>query len=164
VRTGLRGAKKAGSLVLAACAVLIAGGGLVSVTAALAARARTGTSVVTRVDDRAAGAAVVVYVGLRISLKVSPERVAPGETVDFDLHLAARHAIGALGYRLFFGDGTSRANAIPLYCLHGPGNPASADWKFRYHYAKAGTYKVVVTGFVNCTAARAVARAVVVVT
>jgi hypothetical protein len=143
---------------------LFAGGVLVSATAAFAAPARTGTSVVTRVDDRAAGAVVVSDVGLRISLKVSPRRVAPGATVDFDLHLTARHAVGALGYRMFFGDGTSRANPIPLYCLHGPGIPASADWRFSHHYAKAGTYKVVVTGFVNCTTARAVARAVVVVT
>jgi hypothetical protein len=137
---------------------------LVSATAAVAAPARTGTSVVTRVVDRAAGAVVVSDVGLRISLKVSPQRVAPGATVDFHLQLSARHAIGALGYRLFFGDGTGRANAIPLYCLQGPGNPTSANWKFSHHYAKAGTYKVVVTGFVNCTSARAVAKAVVVVT
>jgi hypothetical protein len=84
VTTGLRGAKKAGSLAFAACAVLFAGGALVSATSAFAAPARTGTSVVSRVHGRAATAVVVSDVGLRISLKVSPRRVAPGATVDFD--------------------------------------------------------------------------------
>ena len=162
--TGLRGAKKAGSLAFAACAVLFAGGALVSATSAFAAPARTGTSVVSRVHGRAATAVVVSDVGLRISLKVSPRRVAPGATVDFDLHLTARHAVGALGYRMLFGDGRSRANPIPQYCVRPPGISSSAHWRFSHHYAKAGTYKVVVTGFVNCTTARAVARAVVVVT
>jgi hypothetical protein len=137
---------------------------LVSATAAFAAPARIGTSVVSRVGDRAAGAVVVSDVGLRISLKISPRRVAPGVTVVYEVHLTASHAVGALGYRMSFGDGASRANPIPQYCLQAPGRAASADWTIRHHYAKAGTYKVVVTGFVNCTAARAVARAVVVVT
>ena len=158
----LRLAMAVASVGFGAGATAMTGVALGPVSSASAARPRPGPAAVSRVPVRSPGSATA-DVGLRISLKVSPEHVARGSTVRFDLRLSAQHAVGALGYRLFFGDGTSRANAIPLYCRAGPGVPASAGWSFGHRYAKAGTYHVVVTGLVNCTSSHAVAKATVVV-
>lgn len=102
-------------------------------------------------------------VDLTISLKVSPKRVAPDAAVTFRLRLAATHAVGALGYVLSFGDGTSRANPIPMYCMAGSGVSEHETWRFTHSYRRAGIYTVVATGRVNCSRARVVARATIVV-
>ncbi|MGD0895721.1 MAG: hypothetical protein ABSA08_06920 [Acidimicrobiales bacterium] len=145
-----------------ACAIVLTSAVLGPVSAASAAPPRPRPADVTR-DAVRSPRPVKAGVGLQISLKVFPEHVARGSAVEFRLRLSARHAVGALGFRLFFGDGTSRANAIPLYCRAGPGAPESASWSFGHRYAKAGIYHVVVTGFVNCTSSHAVAKATVVV-
>ena len=63
--------------------------------------------------------------GLTITFSVVPSRAAAGATVQFNLNLAARAANGALGYMVRFGDGSSHANAIPMYCLAGPADPST---------------------------------------
>lgn len=159
-----RRAGTAGGLALGVGAVLLAGGVFVPASAAPAAPARAESPVLSRATGPAPRTTVVGKVGLRISLKVVPERVAAGGSVVIDLHLAASHATGALGYWVYFGDGTGRANPIPLYCLAGQGRPASGSWRFNHRYERAGTYKVAATGYVNCTMAQVVAKATIVVT
>jgi len=88
--------------------------------------------------------------GLSVTLAVTPPRAVPGAPVAFTLSLAARAANGALGYMVRFGDGSSRANAIPMYCLAGPGRPEHATWRLVHRYARAGSYHVSVTGYANC--------------
>jgi hypothetical protein len=151
----------AGSLV-AALAIAVAGALLSPASVALAAAARFPTAIA-RPAGESARLATVGPVGLTISLKVSPKRVAPGAAVTFRLHLAATHAVGALGYVLSFGDGTSRANPIPMYCMAGSGVSVQHTWRFTHSYRKAGTYAVVARGRVNCSRARVVARATIVV-
>jgi hypothetical protein len=58
--------------------------------------------------------------GLTITLAVSPAQAAPGVAVGFTVSVSAQSAIGSLGYRLHFADGTSRANAVPQFCRAGP--------------------------------------------
>ena len=152
-----------GGLVVAALAVAVAGAVISPASDALAAPARSRPSIARPVGDWSRSV-TVGSVGLRISLKVSPERVAPGAVVAIRLRLDASHAVGALGYQLNFGDGTIRANPIPMYCLAGAGVAAHETWRFDHRYGKVGVYHVSVTGFVNCSSARAVARATVVVT
>ncbi len=131
---------------------------------AFATPSRRDPALAARPTGRATNSTLISATGLRIRLEVSPERVSPGGVVTFSVRVAARYAIGALGYRLNFGDGTSRANVIPLFCRAGPGVSALASWRFEHRYVKAGVYRVEVTGYVNCTSARAVARATVLVT
>ncbi len=93
--------------------------------------------------------------GLSLTLSVSPGRAAPGAAVEFTLTVAARAANGALGYGVRFGDGSSHANAIPMYCLAGPGRPEHGTWRLVHRYARPGTYHVSVTGYANCGPDRA---------
>ena len=88
--------------------------------------------------------------GLTITLSAVPARAAAGATVQFNLSLAARAANGALGYMVKFGDGSSHANAIPMYCLAGPGRPEHQTWRLTHRYAHAGTYHVSAVGYANC--------------
>jgi hypothetical protein len=134
----------AGLLVAAGISVT-AGAVFGSSSVALAASARSVPAAMSRAGSRTTEPAVVDVVGLSIRLKVTPTRVARGAVVTFSVELAASHAVGALGLRLSFGDGTGRGNPIPQYCL-------------------VGVYHVTVTGFVNCSAASRVAKATVVVT
>ncbi len=147
-----------GALVIAVAGALIS-----PVSVARAAPARSRPAPISGPASNSTTSITVSSVGLRISLKVSPERVVPGAVVAFRLHLAASHAVGALGYQLNFGDGTSRANPIPMYCLAGAGVAAHETWRFNHQYRKAGVYHVSVVGFVNCSPARATARATIAV-
>jgi hypothetical protein len=88
--------------------------------------------------------------GLSITLSVVPSRAAAGATVQVNLDLAARAANGALGYMVRFGDGSVHANAIPMYCLAGPGRPEHQSWRLTHRYAHAGTYRVSAVGYANC--------------
>jgi hypothetical protein len=87
---------------------------------------------------------------LRISLSVIPARAAPDEPVLFNLTITDRAANGALGYIVRFGDGTSHANVIPMFCLAGKGRPEHEAWRMAHRYARAGSYHVSAIGYANC--------------
>jgi hypothetical protein len=76
--------------------------------------------------------------------------------VRFDLSVTDSHATGALGYVLVFGDGSSAAPAIPMYCL-AAGRPAHETWQLSHRYLKAGHYRVMASGFANCGPGRVTA-------
>jgi len=88
--------------------------------------------------------------GLSVALTVTPARAAPGVAVEFTVRLSARSAIGSLGYRLKFADGTSRANVVPQFCRAGPGSPEHETWRIAHRYTRAGVYHVSVSGYANC--------------
>jgi hypothetical protein len=95
--------------------------------------------------------------GLSITLTVKPWQVERGAAVQFKLSVTDSHATGALGYLLMFGDGSSTAPALPMYCLAGPGRPAHQSWQLSHRYVKSGHYKVMASGFANCGAGRVTA-------
>ena len=95
--------------------------------------------------------------GLSVTLTVKPWKADRGAAVQFDLSVADSHATGALGYLLVFGDGSSAAPALPMYCLAGPGRPAHQTWQLSHRYVKAGHYKVMASGFANCGSGRVTA-------
>jgi hypothetical protein len=95
--------------------------------------------------------------GLSITLTVKPWRVDRGAAVQFNLSVTDSHATGALGYMLAFGDGSSAAPALPMYCLAGPGRPAHQSWQLSHRYVKSGHYKVMASGFANCGSGRVTA-------
>lgn len=94
--------------------------------------------------------------GLSVTLTVRPWRADHGAVVRFDLSVTDSHATGALGYVLVFGDGSSAAPAIPMYCL-AVGRPAHETWQLSHRYLKAGDYKVTASGFANCGPGRVTA-------
>ncbi len=163
-KEGTGGARTAGAWTLAACTLVMAVVVFGTAPVAWAAPSWFVPARIAYLERTTARPAVANAVGLRITLKVSPGRPAVGTAVTFRVHLVARHAIGALGYRLSFGDGTERANVIPLYCRAGPGVPATGSWRFNHRYTRSGVYDVTVTGYVNCTASHVVTRATVTVT
>jgi hypothetical protein len=69
----------------------------------------------------------------------------------------ATHATGALHYMVTFGDGSRAADAVPEFCLAGPGKSTSETWTLPHSYVAAGSYKVSVTVAVNCSSAAATA-------
>jgi hypothetical protein len=99
-----------------------------------------------------------------VTLSIKPARAAAGATVEFSLSVAARAANGALGYVVSFGDGSTIANPIPMYCLAGPGRPEHQTWRLAHRYRRAGTYHVSATGYANCGGGRATSTGRVVVT
>jgi len=94
--------------------------------------------------------------GLSVTLTVKPWRAERGAAVQFNLSVSDSHATGALGYLLEFGDGSSAAPALPMYCL-AAGRPAHQTWQLSHRYLKAGHYKVMASGFANCGSGRATA-------
>lgn len=95
--------------------------------------------------------------GLSVTLTVKPWKADRGAAVQFDLIVTDSHATGALGYLLVFGDGSSVAPAVPMYCLAGPGRPENQAWKLTHRYVHAGHYKVMASGFANCGSGRVTA-------
>lgn len=95
--------------------------------------------------------------GLSVTLTVKPWRAVAGAAVQFKMSVTDSHATGALGYLLVFGDGSSAAPALPMYCLAGPGRPAHQNWQLSHRYLKAGHYKVMASGFANCGSGRVTA-------
>jgi hypothetical protein len=95
--------------------------------------------------------------GLSVTLTVKPWRVDSGAAVQFNLTTTDSHATGALGYLLVFGDGSSAAPVMPMYCLAGPGRSAHQTWKLTHRYVKSGHYKVKASGFANCGSGRVTA-------
>jgi hypothetical protein len=92
--------------------------------------------------------------GLSVTLTVKPWRMDRGAAVQFNLSVKDSHATGALGYLLVFGDGSSAAPALPMYCLAGPGRPAHQSWQLSHRYVHAGHYEVMASGFANCGSGR----------
>jgi hypothetical protein len=123
---------------------------LASLPASPASATSTMTAPTPRVQGIRAHDITAASHGLVITLSVVPARAAPGTSVELYLSLAARAANGALGYVVRFGDGTRRANAIPMYCLAGPGRPEHETWRLAHRYARAGTYYISATGYANC--------------
>lgn len=95
--------------------------------------------------------------GLSITLTVKPWRANLGAAVQFSLSVSDTHAKGALGYLLVFGDGSSAAPALPMYCLAGPGRSSHESWQLSHRYLKGGHYKVTASGFANCGSGRVTA-------
>jgi hypothetical protein len=95
--------------------------------------------------------------GLSVTLTVKPWRANQGAAVQFTLSVSDTHAKGALGYLLVFGDGSSAAPALPMYCLAGPGRSSHQGWQLSHRYVKAGHYKVTASGFANCGSGRVTA-------
>src|SRR5271170_2236774 len=73
--------------------------------------------------------------GLSVTLTVRPWRADRGAAVQLSLSVSDSHATGALGYLLEFGDGSSAAPAMPMYCLAGGGRPAHQTWQLSHRYA-----------------------------
>ncbi|MGD0810626.1 MAG: hypothetical protein ABSA91_13110 [Acidimicrobiales bacterium] len=95
--------------------------------------------------------------GLSVTLTVRPWRAERGAAVQVSLSVSDSHATGALGYLLAFGDGSSAAPALPMYCLAGPGRAAHQTWQLSHRYVRAGHYKVMASGFANCGPGRVTA-------
>lgn len=90
--------------------------------------------------------------GLSITLKATPGSVRTGEPVRFTLTADERHAFGALGYRLLYGDGNSSANVVPMSCLAGMGVRDRQTWHFVHSYRTTGRYVVSARVYANCSA------------
>lgn len=91
---------------------------------------------------------------LRVSFTVYPSRTTVNSPLTFTLKMADEHAIGAFGYVVRFGDGTTRSIVVPQYCLTSPGRPQHATWRFIHRYLKAGRYRASALAYVNCTSTR----------
>jgi hypothetical protein len=101
---------------------------------------------------------------LNLSLTAYPVRVTAGSQVLFTLTMKDKHAVGALGYEVAFGDGASRTIAVPQYCLLPPGIPAKTTWRFVHRYSKPGSYRATAHGYVNCTSTHATQATTIIVT
>lgn len=89
--------------------------------------------------------------GLTVALTAMPPRAKADSTVQFEVMASERHALGALGYRLRYGDGTTAANVVPMFCLAGKGAPVRQTWRLSHRYGSPGRYTVSLTVYVNCT-------------
>lgn len=90
--------------------------------------------------------------GLSVTLKATPGSVRAGDPVRFTLTADKRHAFGALGYRLLYGDGNSSANVVPMSCLAGMGVRDRQTWHFVHSYHTTGRYVVSARVYANCSA------------
>jgi hypothetical protein len=102
--------------------------------------------------------------GLAVTLTATPTRTKIGSTVQFEVTASEAHALGALGYQLRYGDGTSVENAVPQFCVAGRGAPIRQTWRLSHRYKTAGQYRVSASVYVNCTSDHAAAAAAVDVT
>lgn len=87
---------------------------------------------------------------LTITLAATPVHpVAPDQPIALHLTAEDAAAVGALGYVLSYGDGTTDQNVVPQFCV-GSGVPAHQDWSFSHRYPGRGTYQATARVFVNC--------------
>jgi hypothetical protein len=91
--------------------------------------------------------------GLSVTLTVRPWRAAKGAVVHFEVSVSDSHANGALGYIVEFGDGSSAAPVMPMYCL-AVSRPAHQSWQLSHRYLRAGNFKATASGFSNCGSGR----------
>ncbi len=101
--------------------------------------------------------------GLVATLTAKPTRAQIGSTVRFEVTASVRHALGALGYQLRYGDGTSAENVVPQFCVAARGAPRRQTWRLSHRYKAAGQYRVSARVYVNCTSDNATAAVAVVV-
>jgi hypothetical protein len=98
--------------------------------------------------------------GLTATLVVAPAATRAGGVVTIELTARARHAPGAVGYLLRYGDGTGAGSgAAPQFCIAEPAPSAHRTWRLKHRYRIAGRYVVSASVFVNCTPDRATASA-----
>jgi hypothetical protein len=115
-------------------------------------------------EQRGAGSTTARSGGLTVRLVVAPTPVRRGSAVRIEVAAQARHAPGALGYLLRYGDGTtSGSHAVPQFCLSGAGKSVGQTWRLGHRYPARGRYVVSVSVYVNCTDDRATAAVPVVV-
>jgi len=99
--------------------------------------------------------------GLITTLTATPTRAKIGSTVQFEVTASVRRALGALGYQLRYGDGTSAGNIVPQFCVAGRGAPIRQTWRLSHRYKATGRYRVSATLYVNCTSDHATATVAV---
>lgn len=150
------------SLVLAVLAL----GGLMDGCGASGSTAQAGH---TRTSDESGKVPAVVTAtersgGLIATLTATPTRAEIGATVQFEVTASVRHALGALGYQLRYGDGTSSTNFVPQFCVAGRGASRRQMWRLSHRYKAAGRYRVSASVYVNCTSDHAMATVAVDVT
>jgi hypothetical protein len=102
--------------------------------------------------------------GLAITLTATPTRAKIGSTVQFEVTASEAHALGALGYQLRYGDGTSAENVVPQFCVAGRGAASRQTWHLSHRYKAAGRYRVSASVYVDCTSDHATATVAVDVT
>ncbi len=101
--------------------------------------------------------------GLTVTLTATPARSKAGSLVEFDATAYERHAQGAVGYRLIYGDGTATPpSVLPQFCLAAP-RPAHNTWRLSHRYRMPGRYSASLNVYVNCTSDHATARITVIV-
>jgi len=150
------GPRLAATAVLAACASLLAA----CATSAAPHNAPTSTTAASASSTSSSSSSSG---GLTVTLTATPSSTTPGTAVAFSLKAYESHAIGALGYRIAYGDGATDQNPVPQFCRAGPGQPASQTWQLSHAYAKPGTYTVTATVTANCTTDRGSATVTVAV-
>jgi hypothetical protein len=100
-------------------------------------------------------------VGLTVILTATPTRAKTDWPVQFNFIAYASHALGALGYQLRFGDGTSAENVVPQFCVAGEGAPRRQMWRLSHHYKATGRYRASVSVYVSCSSDSATATVAV---
>ena len=144
---------------LAATAAAVVAMSAATTSSATPSRAREATAFVPGTATPAEGhrTSTTSLGGLSVTLTVKPWRADRGAAVRFNLSVSDSHATGALGYLVEFGDGSSAAPAMPMYCLAGGGRPAHQTWQLSHRYVRSGHYKVMASGFANCGSGRVTA-------
>jgi hypothetical protein len=99
--------------------------------------------------------------GLIAMLTAAPVQTKIGSAVQFEVTASVRHALGAVGYQLSYGDGTSAENVVPQFCIAGRGASTRQTWHLSHRYRAAGRYRVSVSVYVNCTREHATATVAV---
>jgi hypothetical protein len=103
--------------------------------------------------------------GLRIALTATPTRTESGSPVRFTASASERHAAGAVGYRLAYGDGAhAESGPIPLFCIAGAAPAVHRMWSFSHRYSVPGRYRALLGVYVNCTRDRTTAAVTISVT
>jgi hypothetical protein len=92
--------------------------------------------------------------GLTVTFAAHPTHAATRSPVKFTLSITDDHAVGAFGYLVKFGDGTTRTIAVPQYCLALPGRPEHVTWRFSHRYQRSGDVRASVVAYMNCSDAR----------
>ena len=149
------GSRSAMPAVLAACVCLLAA----CATSEAPHGAPTSTTAVSASSTSSSSSSG----GLTVTLTATPSSTTPGTAVVFSLSAHENDALGAFGYQIAYGDGTTDQNAVPQWCRAAPGQPASQAWRLVHSYAKPGTYRVTARVAVNCTSDRTSATVTVTV-
>ncbi len=103
--------------------------------------------------------------GLTIALTARPTRTESGSPVRFTATAYERHAAGAVGYRLAYGDGAgAESGPTPLFCIAGTPHAVHRMWSFSHRYKASGRYRALLNVHVNCTRDRTTAAIMVTVT